>query len=82
MKTRTITAALLAAHLSGCAPSEPRSRQYFEAHIDEAREILDGCKEGSVRGAECDNAEYAVIRADAKAKSKKFWGDGKAYTPR
>jgi len=30
----------------------------------------------------CDNAEMAVKRADAKARSKRFIGDGKAYTPR
>lgn len=82
MKSRAIRAALLLAFVAGCAPAEPRGRQYFDAHIDEARQLVEGCRDGSVRGAECDNAEHAVIRADARARSKKFLGDGKAYTPR
>lgn len=81
MKLQIFGAAILCV-VTACAPAEPRSRQYFDAHIDEARQVVEGCSEGSVRGAECDNAEHAVIRAEAKARSKKFLGDGKAYTPR
>ena len=63
--------------LSACTPSEPRSRQYFEAHIDEARTIVEGCRDGSVRGDECDNAEMAVKLAEAKERRQKFFGTGK-----
>ncbi|MBB5708222.1 EexN family lipoprotein [Sphingopyxis panaciterrulae] len=82
MKTQVIGIVLLGTALTGCGKEEPRSRQYFEAHVDEAREVYAGCQDGSVRGGECDNAEMAVKRADAKARSKRFIGDGKAYTPR
>ncbi len=32
------------------APSEARGTQYFVAHIDEARQVVAGCQDGSVRG--------------------------------
>ncbi|EZP83114.1 hypothetical protein BV97_01217 [Novosphingobium resinovorum] len=67
--------------LSACAPSEPRSTQFFEANLDEARMIVAGCRDGSVRGGECANADYAVQRAESRERSKGFFGDGKAYTP-
>lgn len=82
MKTQFIGAMLLGTALASCGKADPRSKQYFDAHVDEAREVFKGCQDGSVRGDECDNAERAVIRADAKERSKKFFGDGKAYTPR
>ncbi|MBW8297270.1 MAG: hypothetical protein K0M74_16040 [Sphingopyxis sp.] len=66
----------------GCGRAEPRRQLYFEAHIDEAREIVEGCRDGSVRGDECTNAERALSRNEAKERSKRFLGDGKAYTPR
>jgi hypothetical protein len=46
------------------------------------REVFAGCQDGSFRGRECDNAEMAVKRADAKVRSKRLICDGKAYTPR
>jgi hypothetical protein len=82
MNTQVIGIVLLGTALAGCGKDEPRSRQYFEAHIDEAREVYAGCRDGSVRGGECDNAEIAVKQAEAKERSKRFFGDGKAYTPR
>ena len=82
MKTQVIGIVLLGTAVASCGKTEPRSKQYFDAHVDEAREVFAGCQDGSVRGEECNNAEMAVIRADAKARSKKFFGDGKAYTPR
>jgi len=82
MKTQVIGIVLLGTALASCGKEEPRSKQYFDAHVDEAREVFAGCQDGSVRGDECNNAEMAVIRADAKARSKRFVGDGKAYTPR
>ncbi len=82
MKTQIIGIVLLGATVTSCGKAEPRSKQYSDAHVDEAREVYAGCQDGSVRGGECDNAEMAVKRADAKERSKRFIGDGKAYTPR
>lgn len=68
--------------LAACGQTEPRSQQYFESHLEEAQQIVDGCRDGTVRGGECDHADRAVQRAEAKERSKRFFGDGKAYTPR
>ncbi|SCW50300.1 hypothetical protein SAMN02927924_00993 [Sphingobium faniae] len=54
--------------------AEPRGKQYFAAHPDEAHQILAGCMDGSVRGEECFNAEMAVVEADGRARHKKFFG--------
>lgn len=56
-------------------PTEPRGKQYFAAHLDEARQILAGCTEGSVRGEECFNAEMAVVEAEGSARHRKFFGN-------
>ena len=56
-------------------PAEPRGTQYFAAHLDEAREIVGQCAEGSVRGSECANAEQAVIEAEGRERFKKFMGN-------
>lgn len=60
--------------VAGCAEQEPRSKQYFDAHLDEARQVVAGCKDGSSRGEECDNADLAVQEADAKERLKRFFG--------
>ncbi|MFA7604776.1 MAG: hypothetical protein WCY29_17400 [Novosphingobium sp.] len=57
------------------APAEPRGKQYFAAHLDEARQVLTQCAEGSVRGHECFNAEMAVTEADGRARHKRFFGN-------
>lgn len=57
------------------APSEPRGTQYFVAHIDEARQIVAGCRDGSVRGGECATAEEAIIKVDAAERRRKFLGN-------
>lgn len=57
------------------APAEPRGKQYFAAHLGEARQILTGCADGSVRGEECFNAEMAVVEAEGSARHKKFFGN-------
>lgn len=67
--------------LASCGASEPRSPYYFEEHLDEARRVVEECRDGSVRGDECDNADAAVRKAKVKDWKKHFWGDGKAYTP-
>lgn len=81
MKNQFIGIMLLGTTLASCGKAEPRSKQYFDAHVDEAREVFAGCQDGSVRGDECDNAEVAVKSADAKERTKRFLGDRKAYTP-
>lgn len=76
-----VYAAVIAAALLGCSSSEPRSHHYFLAHLDEAKEVVADCADGNARGDECYNAEVAVSMAKAKERSKKFFGDGKAYPP-
>ena len=50
----------------------PRGTQYFAAHLDEARAIVAGCRDGSVRGDECANAEQAVVTAGSRKRAAKF----------
>ena len=57
------------------APSGPRGTQYFVAHIDEARQVVTGCRDGSVRGGECGTAEEAIIKVDAAERRKRFLGN-------
>ncbi|WP_373287483.1 hypothetical protein [Stakelama pacifica] len=57
------------------APSEARGTQYFIAHIDEARQVVAGCRDGSVRGGECATAEEAIIKVDAQERRKRFLGN-------
>lgn len=56
------------------APTAPRGTQYFAANLDEARQIIAGCQDGSVRGGECANAEQAVIHAESQDRFKRFMG--------
>ena len=55
--------------------SEVRGTQYFVANIDEARQIVTGCRDGSVRGGECATAEEAIIKVDAAERRRKFLGN-------
>lgn len=57
------------------APSEARGTQYFVAHIDEARQVVAGCRDGSVRGGECATAEEAIIKVEAQERRKRFLGN-------
>lgn len=57
------------------APSEARGTQYFIAHIDEARQVVAGCRDGSLRGSECATAEEAIIKVDAQERRKRFLGN-------
>ncbi len=56
-------------------PAAARGTQYFAANLDEARQIVAGCRDGSVRGDECANAEQAVIEADSRDRFKRFTGN-------
>lgn len=57
------------------APTEARGTQYFVAHIDEARQVTAGCRDGSARGAECATAEEAIIKVEAQERRKRFLGN-------
>jgi len=57
------------------APREARGTQYFVAHIDEARQVVAGCRDGSVRGGECGTAEEAIIKVDAQERRRRFLGN-------
>lgn len=57
------------------APSEARGTQYFVAHIDEARQVVAGCRDGSVRGDECATAEEAIIKVNAQERRRRFLGN-------
>jgi hypothetical protein len=60
--------------LVSAAIAGPRGTQYFAANLDEARKIIAGCRDGSVRGDECAHAEQAVETAEARANTKRFLG--------
>lgn len=53
---------------------EARGVQYFEANVEEARQVVESCREGSVRGAECINAEEAIIKVEAEERRRRFLG--------
>lgn len=55
--------------------AEARGTQYFIAHIDEARQVVAGCRDGSVRGGECATAEEAIIKVDAQERRRRFLGN-------
>jgi hypothetical protein len=54
------------------APGEARSTQYFVAHVDEARQVVAGCRQGAVRGDECANAETAITTVESAERFKRF----------
>ncbi|MBL9071842.1 MAG: EexN family lipoprotein [Sphingopyxis sp.] len=81
MRPIWIFTAIATASLSACGSPEPRSELFFAEHLDEAKRVVEGCRDGSVRGEECHNAERALTRAKAKERSERIFGDGKAYTP-
>lgn len=56
-------------------PVAARETQYFAANLDEARQIVAGCSDGSVRGSECANAEAAVVEAKGRNRFKTFTGN-------
>ena len=56
------------------APLGARGKPYFAAHLDEARRVVAGCRDGSVQGNECANAEQAVTEAEGQNRLKRFLG--------
>lgn len=55
--------------------NEARGTQYFVANIGEARRIVAGCHDGSLRGGECATAEEAIIKVDAAERRRQFLGN-------
>lgn len=76
MMTMNVILAVLAGPfgLAACSQATPRSSEYFAEHLDEAREVVSGCRDGTVRGEECANAGLAVEEADAKERFRRFRG--------
>lgn len=60
---------------TAAAPNAARGTQYFAAHIGEARRVVAGCRDGSVRGGECATAEEAIIKVDAQERRERFLGN-------
>lgn len=60
--------------LGACQP-EPRSASYFEEHADERAEVVVDCRQGSHRGEECKNAQFANEKA-ARAKTMQDYRSG------
>ncbi len=73
MKITSIIYLFVLPALASCGKPEPRSKQYFDAHLDEARKIVAGCRDGTVTGGECDNADFAVQEADARERGARFF---------
>lgn len=71
---RPIMTLAIAATLAACGRSEPRSLQYFESHLEEARDIVAACENDTHRGDECQNASIAIETAEAREKFKRFRG--------
>ncbi len=64
----------VAATVAACGQAEPRSLQYFEGHLDEAREVAAACATDAQSGEDCQNAALAVETAEAREKFKRFRG--------
>ena len=61
--------------VSQTAAGAPRGMQYFAAHLDEARQVVARCAEGSARGDECAHAEQAVVETEGRDRFKRFMGN-------
>lgn len=75
MKCGVVLATIAGSLLAGCGERAPQATAYFAAHLDEARSLVDACRAGTKRGAECANADAAVQAADGRERFKHFRGD-------
>jgi hypothetical protein len=64
-----------AAPSSTATQNEARGVQYFETNIDEAFRVAAACREGTVRGDECVNAETAIVTVESKERFRRFRED-------
>lgn len=60
--------------LAACGQSEPRSTQYFEKNIEEARKVASACANGSQTGTECANADVAIQTVEGRERFERFRG--------
>ncbi len=65
---------IAAFQLAACGQSEPRSVQYFEANIEDARNVAADCAGGTQKGAECANADVAIQTVEARERFERFRG--------
>lgn len=63
--------AWLALLLAGCQP-EPRAASYFEAHPEEAANIVEECRSGAHRGRECEAAQTGLAAVQANRRLEQF----------
>lgn len=52
--------------------TQPRSTQFFESNLGEARRVLAACRKGTIRGGECANAETAIITVESQDRFQRF----------
>lgn len=57
------------------ATAAPRGTQYFETNIGKARQVAAGCREGTIHGEECTNAEAAIVTFESRKRFKRFRTD-------
>lgn len=57
--------------LAGCQ-AEPRSASYFEAHPDDAKRVVEACRQGTHRGAECEHARAGLAAVQAEKRLELF----------
>lgn len=67
---RTIQVAAVFALISLTGCDQARSTSYFEANLQEASAVVQGCVSGTHRGRECDNAQAAISRQRYQAEIK------------
>ena len=65
---------LMGIQLAACGQSEPRSTQYFEANMEEARKVAAACTDGSQTGTECSNADVAIQTVEGRERFERFRG--------
>lgn len=66
-----LSALLLVVGTAACSPA-PRATAYFEAHSQEAARIVKACEAGTHRGAECENAEAALVALRRDARMERY----------
>jgi hypothetical protein len=69
------TTSTAAGPAAATASNQARGTRYFLANIDEARRVVAGCRDGSVRGGECATAEEAIIKVEAQERRRRFLGN-------
>lgn len=77
MKSANIRAMLMVSLIlvtAGCGKSQPQSKVWFDGHPHDAALVIRSCREGSVRGDECRNADASLQEAQGRKQFKAFLG--------